>query len=199
MEGKVLDMAVEEAKAGRCHLLFCDAAHFILEPFICKVWSLTRKFIKAPAGRNRINVPSSVNALTKEVTTLINNTFIDATVVMDFFRQLRETYGEMPVKTVLDNARYQHCKAVMERAEDLNIELLFLPPYSPNLNIIERLWRFTKKKILYGKYYPNPHEFNKEIKDFFNTVSDKYHSDLKKLLVLNFQFFDDNIAQIYAA
>lgn len=57
------------------------------------------------------------------------------------------------MKIVLDNARYQHCKLVEAVAKELNITLLFSPSYSPNLNIIERLWKFTKKKILYAKYY----------------------------------------------
>jgi transposase len=149
----VLDKAIGEAEAGKCHLLFCDAAHFVLAPFICKTWSLTRTFIKAAAGRNRMNVLGAVNTITKQVTTLINTTYIDAPVVMTFLSQLREIYWDKPIKIVLDNARYQHCNAVMELAESLDIELLFLPPYSPNLNIIERLWRFTKKKILYGQYY----------------------------------------------
>jgi transposase len=197
---KVLDFAMEEASKGKCYLFFCDAAHFVLKPFICKVWSLNRRYIKAAAGRNRINVLGAVNAMTKEVSTLINTTFIDAVAVMEFFRRLREDYVDKPIKIVLDNARYQHCKAVMEEAQRLNIELLFLPPYSPNLNIIERLWKFTKKKILYGTYYETPLIFHDTIKDFFETVNAKYKPELEALLTLNFQFFKkDGDAQNYAA
>ncbi|MDR0572549.1 MAG: IS630 family transposase, partial [Tannerella sp.] len=184
----ILDSAIKEAEEGKCRLFFCDAAHFVLAPFVCKAWSLTRKFIKAAAGRNRINVLGALNAITKEVTTLINNTFIDAKVIMSFLHQLKEIYADKPIKIVLDNARYQHCKAVMELAASLEIELLFLPPYSPNLNIIERLWKFTKKKILYGQYYENPNLFHLAIRDFFSTVSTKYETELKSLLTLNFQF-----------
>jgi transposase len=64
------------------------------------------------------------------------------------------------VKIVLDNARYQHCKFAEETAKGLGIELLFLLSYSPNLNIIERLWKFTKRKILYAKYYDTPAKFH---------------------------------------
>jgi transposase len=195
---KVLDAAIEDASKGNCHLFFCDAAHFVLEPFICKAWSLGRKYIKASAGRNR--VLGAVNAMTREVSTLINTTFIDAIAVMVFFRQLRGDYLDKPIKIVLDNARYQHCKVVMEAAQSLNVELLFLPPYSPNLNIIERLWKFTKKKILYGTYYETPLKFHDSVKDFFETVNAKYKPELEALLTLNFQFFEeDGYAQIYAA
>ena len=151
-----LDPAIEEAQNGTCHLLFMDAAHFILQPFICALWCVTRLFIRASAGRNRINVLGAVNAITKEIITLNNTTYITAETIIAFFKQLREHYGDLPLKIVLDNARYQHCKLVEAAAKQLNITLLFLPSYSPNLNIIERLWKFTKKKILYAKYYETP-------------------------------------------
>jgi transposase len=88
---KTLEPVIEESEKGNCYLFFCDAAHFVLSPFICKVWSLTRKFVKASAGRNRINVLGAVNAITQEVITLINTTFIDAEVIIRFLHQLKET------------------------------------------------------------------------------------------------------------
>jgi transposase len=106
---KTLDPAIKEAEKGNTYLLFCDAAHFVLAPFVCKIWSLARMFVKASAGRNRINVPGAVNAITKEVTTLINSTFIDANVIIEFLHQLKKTYADKPIKIVMDNARYQHC------------------------------------------------------------------------------------------
>jgi hypothetical protein len=148
-----LEPAIEEAKKGECQLLFMDAAHFILQPFICALWCFTRLFVKASSGRNRINILGVVNAITKEIFTLNNTTYINADTIITFLKQLRIHYGASPVKIVLDNARYQHCKLVIEAAQALNISLLFLPSYSPNLNIIERLWKFTREKILYGKYY----------------------------------------------
>lgn len=76
------------------------------------------------------------------------------------FEATQSHYGELPVKIILDNARYQQCKPVEETAKQLNITLLFLPSYSPNLNIIERLWKFTKTSILYAKYYDTPDKFH---------------------------------------
>ena len=142
-----LEPAIEEAKNGECYLLFMDAVHFILQPFICALWSVARLFIKASAGRNRINVLGVVNAISKEVITLSNTTYITAETIVDFLKKLRYHYGKVPLKIVLDNARYQHCELVKNTAYQLDITLLFLPPYSPNLNIIERLWKFTKKKF----------------------------------------------------
>jgi transposase len=196
---KILDVAIEEAQNEKCHLFFCDAAHFVLAPFICKVRSMARMFVKASGGRNRIHVLGAVNAISKEVITLINTTFIDAAVIITFLNQLKEKHMDRPIKIVLDNARYQHCKAVMDTAQRLNIELLFLPPYSPNLNVIERLWKYTKKKILNTVYYETPAKFHEAVTDFINRVSTKYCSELNKLFALNFHFFDDLNAQNMAA
>lgn len=194
-----LEPAIKEALDKKCHLLFIDAAHFILQPFICSLWCVARLFIKASSGRNRINVLGAVNAITKEVMTLCNTTYINADTIIDFLKIIKEQYADLPIKIVLDNARYQHCMAVEGIAETLGIQLLFLPSYSPNLNIIERLWKFTKKKILYAKYYETPLIFHQAISDFFKTINQKYNSDLKNLLTLKFQFFENNFAEIYAA
>ena len=192
-----LEPAIKEAQNKKCHLLFVDAAHFILQPFICYLWCVARLFIKASSGRNRINVLGAVNAITKEVLTLNNTTYISAETIISFLKILKEHYVNLPLKIVLDNARYQHCKLVEEKAKELGITLLFLPSYSPNLNIIERLWKFTKKKILYAKYYESPVKFHKAITDFFQTINQNYNADLKNLLTLKFQFFQNQTAEIY--
>lgn len=192
-----LTPVIKEAQRGECQLLFMDAAHFILQPFICALWCISRLFIKASSGRNRINVLGVINAISKEILTLHNTTYITADTIIDFFKRLRNYYGTCPIKIVLDNARYQHCQVVEEAARKLNITLLFLPSYSPNLNIIERLWKFTREKILYGKYYETPELFHKAIENFFSTINKKYKGEIKKRFTLKFQFFDKEIVQFY--
>jgi len=181
----------------KCICFFCDAAHFVLQPFLCFLWSAVRVFIQASAGRNRINVLGAVNAITKEVVTLTNTTYITSDTLIQFLKQLKERFSDKPIAIILDNARYQHCFVVKTIAASLGIHLLFLPPYSPNLNIIERLWKFTKKKILYAKYYNKPEDFHKAIQNFFFNINQKYQSDLKSLLSLKFQFFDKRNILIY--
>jgi transposase len=195
----ILAPIIEKAINNKCHLVFIDAAHFILQPFTCTVWSKVRLFVKASAGRNRINVLGAVHALTKEVSTLINQTYITAETLVEFLNQLKEQYKDAPIFIVLDNARYQHCDFVKKTAESLGITLLFLPPYSPNLNIIERLWKFTKKEILYGEYYDCPQKFHNAVKSFFTTVNQEHKAKLKTLLTLKFQFFDEENALNLAA
>jgi len=192
-----LQPAIEAAEQGQIHLLFCDAAHFVLQPFLCFLWATVRVFIPSAAGRHRINVLGTVHAITKEIITLTNTTYITADVLIEFLQQLKQKYADKPISLVLDNARYQHCELVKTMAEKLKINLLFLPPYSPNLNIIERVWKFAKKKILYAKYYNKPAAFHQAIRDFFININQQYHSELKSLLTLKFQFFDNIHPLIY--
>ena len=192
-----LKPVIEAAQKDEVHLFFCDAAHFVLQAFLCSMWCAFRVFIKASAGRNRINVLGAVNAITKEVITLSNTTYITSTTLIDFLKLLKEKYADKPIAIVLDNARYQHCFLVTTFAKSVGIHLLFLPPYSPNLNIIERLWKFTKKEILYGKYYDKPKLFHQAIQNFFDQINQKFKSELSTLLTLKFQFFDDKDSLIY--
>ena len=192
-----LKPVIEAAQKEQVHLFFCDAAHFVLQPFLCSLWCAFRVFIKASAGRNRINVLGAVNAITKEVVTLSNTTYITSDTLIQFLKMLKEKYSDKPIAIVLDNARYQHCFVVKTIAKSFGIHLLFLPPYSPNLNIIERLWKFTKKKILYAKYYNNPKEFHQAIQSFFIDINQNFQEELKSLLSLKFQFFDNKKSLIY--
>lgn len=133
-------------------MFFVDAAHFVLAPFLGMLWCFARVFMPAPAGRQRFNVLGALNAITHELVTVTNDTYINADSVCELLRRLAALGLGMPITLVLDNARYQQCHVVQTRAETLQIELLYLPPYSPNLNLIERLWKLVKKKCLYSIY-----------------------------------------------
>ncbi|MEI6950861.1 IS630 family transposase [Paraflavisolibacter sp. H34] len=192
-----LQPAIEEARKGKIHLLFLDAAHFMLQPFLCCLWCVARIFIKAASGRNRINVLGVVHAISKKVVTLTNTTYITADTLVQFLKQLKSHFRGKPIYIVLDNARYQRCQLVMAAAKSLGITLLFLPPYSPNLNIIERLWKFAKKKILYARYYEKPAAFHQAIESFFKDINQNFKKELKTLMPLKFQFFDNQNSLIY--
>ena len=194
-----LQLYITESQAGKCRLLFSDAVHFTLSAFVCNVWSRERVYLKTAAGRNRLNVLGAVDAVTKEVFTVVNTTYITAETVEMFLQRLRDMTPDIPIAVVMDNARYQHCKAVMDKAKELGIQLLFLPPDSPNLNIIERLWKFIKKSVLYGRYYDKPVKFHQAIKDFLKEINSKHQSELNTLLTLNFQIIDSENAHFDAA
>lgn len=183
---KILTPTIEKCKDGKGKLLFSDAVHFVLGAFVTNSWSCERQYIKSNTGRNRINVLGAVDAYSKEVTTFINTTYINVEAVKTFLQSLHDKY-QQKIYIVMDNARYQHCAEVMNFANELDIEILFLPAYSPNLNIIERLWKFAKKTVLYGKFFDSPNLFHQAIRDFFASVNEKFSENLKSLLTLNFQ------------
>ena len=96
-----------------------------------------------------------------------------------------------PITLVLDNAAYQRNALGMGLARELGIELLFLPNYSPNLNLIERLWRFTKRQAAYGRYHPTFTDFRAAVQDVLDRVPTTHAEKLASLMTLNFQEFDN--------
>lgn len=136
-----LEPRLAEARAGKRRVLFMDAAHFVLGAYLSTVWCFERLFIASPSGRQRFNVLGAVDAVTKEIFTITNETYINAESVCLLLSKIAISYAGEMITIVLDNARYQKCALVMQHAAALKIELLFLPSYSPHLNLIERFWR----------------------------------------------------------
>jgi transposase len=178
-----------EAGEGKRVVLFMDAAHFVYGAFLGMVWCFVRMFIPSPSGRKRFNVLGVLNAVSKEVLTLTNETYINAQSVCQLLLQVVQYYGSKPITIVLDNARYQRCALVQAFAADLGIELLFLPSYSPQLNLIERYWRFLRNKCLYSKFYLNFGEFKGAIQRCITIAPYEYCDELESLLSWNFQSF----------
>jgi hypothetical protein len=124
-----------DAHAGKRAVFFVDAAHVVFGAFLGYLWCCARCWIKAPSGRQRFNVLGALNAITYEVITVTNLTSIHAESVCQLLRKLAALGLQVPITLVLDNARYQRCALVPSVADALGIELLYLPPYSPNLNL----------------------------------------------------------------
>ena len=180
---------LEAAKSGARVVYFVDAAHFVLQPFLGYIWTFCRLFIKAPSGRQRLNVLGAIEAITHKLVTVCNDSYINSESVCELLWKIAELEYSVPVTLVLDNARYQKSMIVRELAELLRIELLYLPPYSPNLNLIERLWGFVKRKRLYCKYYEDFKQFSSSIKECLEKTQTEYKQELQSLLSLNFQSF----------
>jgi transposase len=183
-----LDPRLSEAQEGKRSVYFIDAAHFVMGAFLGYLWSLARVFIKTPSGRQRFNVLGALNAVTKELLTITNTTYITSIQVCALLRLISSS-TTLPITIVLDNARYQRCNLVTALAQELGIELLFLPAYSPNLNLIERYWKFTKKHCLNSKYYKDFGSFKASISNFLHDACKSHKSELETLLSLNFQLF----------
>jgi transposase len=186
---KELEPRLEEARQGKRAVFFVDAAHFVLSPFLGILWSFVRLFVKASAGRRRFNVLGALHAITHQLVMVTNDSYINAQSVCDLLRKIAAMKLDVPITLVLDNARYQKCRLVTALALSLNIELLFLPPYSPNLNLIERLWKFVKKQVLYSRYYSDFGDFKRAIRGCLNQTHTTHKKELDSLLTLKFQVF----------
>ena len=167
-----------------------DAAHFVLEAYLGFLWCVERLFVKTGSGRQRFNVLGALNAVTHELITVTNETYINAQSVCELLNKIAALGLNIPITLVLDNARYQKCALVMELAQALNIELLYLTAYSPNLNLIERLWKFVKKQCLYSIYYPDFNAFKEAISSCLDQCHTTYKEELNSLLTLRFQSFE---------
>lgn len=187
---KKLEPRLQQAQQGRRTVLFVDAAHFVYGPFLGCLWCLVRLFIRAPAGRKRYSVLAALNAITHKVHRVTTTGTINAESVCTLLRHVALAVSG-PITLVLDNARYQHCALVKAQATMLHIELLFLPSYSPNLNLIERLWKFVKKECLASRYLPSFEAFMEAIDTCLAGLPTVHKSKMDTLLTLNFQTFGD--------
>ena len=185
-----MEPRLEKAKNGKRKIYFVDAAHFVLGGFLGCLWCFVRLYLPTPAGRQRYNVLGAIDAITHQLITECNEVYINAQSVCSLLLKISLLQASIPVTIIMDNARYQHCKLVQNYAKELNIELLFLPSYSPNLNIIERLWKWVKKDCLYCKYYEKFDAFKSAINSSLLKVGlSEYKEEFDSLLNLKFQTF----------
>jgi transposase len=132
----------------------------------------------------------ALHAITHELLTVTNDSSINATSVCELLEKIAALGLSTPITLVMDNARYQRCQLVLEKAKQLGLELLFLPSYSPNLNLIERLWRFVRKECLYNTYYEHFDAFKQAISQCLAQTTGRHQAALKSLLTLEFQTFE---------
>lgn len=148
------------------------------------------KLIKTNSGRERLNLSGALNLDSKKAIVLSEET-INRFVTLKLLKKLERVQPKGKVYLILDNATYYHAKDVTDYVKKKKrITLLFLPSYSPNLNLIERLWRFFHTKITWNHYFATLEEFKKETLKFFRHL-DKYKPELDKLLTDNFQLVPD--------
>jgi transposase len=129
-----------------------------------------RKEIPSNTGRSRVNISGIIDIISHRIFIEEDQT-LDAKAVIKFFKKVEEAY---PTKSIIhlfsDNAKYYRNKAVAEYLRTSKIRLHFLPPYSPNLNPIERLWKWMKERVLYNSYYSEFEDFKSAIFGFFKAL-----------------------------
>jgi transposase len=185
---------MDQAKSGAVVLLFVDASHFVMGcDFLGYIYGLARRFIKTFSVRRRYNVLAALNFVSKKVTTITNDSYITASEICDLLKKVAAEHAGRPIHIVLDNARYQKCAVVSELAIKIGIDLVYIPPYSPNLNLIERLWKHVKNKMR-TKYYDDFDAFKNGIDSIVNETEKSNLAAINRLIGEKVQLFDAPLA-----
>jgi transposase len=142
-------------------------------------------------GPHTRSVLGALDAVTHQLVRVTNHDYINAESVCALLRAVAEAAVGLPITLVRDNARYQKCALVQALAESLGIELLYLPSCSPNLNLIERLWRFVRQESLNSTYYEAFEQFTTAIDQCLDGLPTVHKSEMETLLTHEFQMFGD--------
>lgn len=170
-------------------IYFMDGVHPLHNSINCNGWIKkgTEKAIKANTGRDRLNINGACNVAKLDVI-IHENVTVNAQSTIALFDKMLLHQPKGKLNIIADNARYYRCFIVTEYLKsNPRINLIFLPPYSPNLNLIERLWRFYKQTVLYDTYHKTFTDFKKETATFFENIH-TYKNQLRTLLKDNFYF-----------
>lgn len=177
----------EEVKAGD-HILFGDGVHptHNTQTVRCWVKKGTDKLVKTNTGRERLNISGALDVESMNVVVGYYEK-LNAITTMEFFDTVQIQYKEGTIYMIVDNARYYKNKEVRAylNKSDCRVKLIFLPSYSPNLNFIERLWKFMRQRIIGVKYREKFKEFEFDIMQFFKNIKD-YEEELRPFIGTQF-------------
>lgn len=175
-------------KADNEEVIFLDAVHPQHNTMAAYGWIKRgeKREIQTTTGRERLNLHGAMNADTLEVTVIESET-VNADSTIQLLEILEKKYAlAVTIFVILDNAKYHFSKKVQEFLKGSRVKLVFLPSYSPNLNLIERLWKFFKKKVLYNAYYEKLEDFREACIKFFRKI-DSYYNELTSVMSGGFE------------
>jgi transposase len=166
-----------------------DAAHVVFAPVLGMVWCVERLLVQAPSGGQRVHGLAAVNVMTHEVLTVRHLTSMTAETVWAWLSLLASAHPGLPITIIVDNARYQRCMLVQTVAQTVGMEWRYVPTYSPNLNLMERFWKFVKQPCLSSKYDPDRTSFQQAIEACIEQAPTTHKKALESLLTCRFQTF----------
>ena len=179
------------AEAGQAVVCFADAARPTHHTRATHVWTQTGKErpLLTVSGRERVNRNAALNAHAPTQVHLDETDCVNAQSAQRLYEKILAAHPEGPVYVVCDNARYYKNKALTAWLADKRLVQVFLPPYSPNLNLIERLWKFLRQKIIDTAFYRTKGQFKTAVLDFFDRLPE-YGQDLASRMSLKFHVLD---------
>lgn len=177
-----------QVEAGTAEVYFADGAHPTHNTKPGKGWIRkgTDFEIDCNSGRKRVNINGAVRASKPENLVYDITDSINAQSTQRLCRQLLRKHPGKTIYFICDNARYNRCKWLQDWAKNQRIEFVFLPAYSPNLNLIERLWRLLRKQAINSIYYETFEQFKQGIVEFLENAK-SYKDEIRSLLTLNFR------------
>ena len=191
---KIIDL-IENIEADSA-VFFMDGVHPTHNSGGCYGWIRKGKEYELPAnsGRQRININGAMNAVNPTEVYVDYTDSVNAQSTQRLIQKIKnKNRNKKHIYLITDNALYYNNKALKAWLEkDPRIEWVFLPPYSPNLNLIERLWRLLRKKIINGYYYQMFSEFKEQIINFFVGI-ENYSEELKSLMTIRFALVSQNL------
>ena len=155
---------LKRAKQGEIEVVFADPTHKVHNTIPARCWQKRGKagtiMIRSNSGRKRITVLGFFNPICLKFTSFVTESNCDRSAVEIAHEELRKDYPNgKEIVVIQDNAKYNHAYGNSEHAKSLNVTACFLPPYCPNLNLIERIWKFMKSQIMHNEYYETFPEF----------------------------------------
>ena len=180
-----------QAEAGTAVVYFADAAHPTHNTRATHVWTQTGKErpLLTVSGRERVNLNAALNAHAPTQVHLDETDCVNAQSAQRLYEKILAAHPKGPVYVVCDNARYYKNKALAAWLAGKRLVQVFLPPYSPNLNLIERLWKFLRQKIIDTAFYRTKGQFKTAVLDFFDRLPE-FGQDLASRMSLKFHVLD---------
>lgn len=181
---------IKEKLGSKDQVYFSDATHPTHNTKPSYGWIKKGKandvYIKSNTGRKRLNILGALNIADKQAVVIEEET-INAQAIIRLLEAIKQKQKQGKVYIVLDNAKYHHARILNHwLLHHPRFKPIFLPPYSPNLNIIERLWRFFHQKVTNNHYFPTFQEFKETTMQFFQNLK-QYRQELDSLLTEKFQ------------
>ena len=184
---ETLQPLLNQAAAGKRKVFFVDAAHFVRGAFLGYLWCFVRWVVPTGAGRQRYSVLGALDAVTRSLICETTDGTVDQVTVARLLLKIRDTHPRGPISVVWDNARYQHTAIVRSIAAYARIDLVYLPPYSPNLNLIERVWKFAKKEALANRTFADYPAFKAAIDATLQQLGTTHQPRMMTLLTHRFE------------